>query len=193
MLLHLLSAPRQSPQVFGAPDGSLGVGTDSGCGVAPRPEPASRMRRRGGWRAVAIILALAFCLLGQGEECRVDARFASPSSTLETYWGAMRANDEVTLRECLSEGREDTPFPGMLWFMPPTPRLWLAGFRSLPVTAGRVIVTYDVCFTIPGLVESQSFHTGSELVRERGEWRIVRPLGRASVPQWNSVARPIDS
>jgi len=121
-------------------------------------------------------------LLGQGELCRVDARFVSPSATLTTYWEAMRSGDAEGVWECFVEGRHDLPLPGMLWFLPPIESIELAEFRSLPITAGRVVVTYEVRYVPTGVAEERSFRTGDELVRMRGQWRIARPYGQASVP-----------
>lgn len=134
----------------------------------------------------------ALSLLGQGERCRVDRRFATPSVTLLTYWEAMRANDEGAIGECMLDGPEDQPFAGMLWFMPPSAEIHLDAFRSLPVTGGRVFVTYEVRFRPIGSTDEQLFQTGNELVRRRGEWRIARGLGEASMPEWRSIPRSVD-
>jgi hypothetical protein len=131
-------------------------------------------------------------LLGQGERCLVDARFSSPSATLATYWSALRDGDAGTAGECVLEGTEGQPFPGMLWFMPPTREVRLQAFRSLPVTAGRLYVSYEVRFRPLGAIEEQSFQTGHELVRLHGGWRIARGLGTASLPQWRSIPRAVD-
>ncbi len=99
-------------------------------------------------------------------------------------------SDEVL--ECQSEVRDDLPLPGALWFLPPIDELWLDGYRSLPVTSGRVLVTYEVHYRPTGTGEERMFHTGSELVRVRGEWRIARPIGEASMPEWKPVPGPVD-
>jgi hypothetical protein len=136
---------------------------------------------------------LAFALLGQGERCRVDPRFASPSATLATYWEALRAGDDDLVAACHVTGMRDLPFPGMLWFMPPTREVRLEDFRSLPVSAGRLLVTYVVRYHPEGAGEEQSLPTGHELVRQRGEWRIERSIGEASMPEWRAVRRTVDS
>ncbi len=167
------------------------------CGVTP----ADRSRGDGGTAAsqkrirarhLALVGIAAFALLGQGERCLVDARFSSPSATLATYWSALRDGDAVTAGECVIEGTEGQPFPGMLWFMPPTREVRLQGFHSLPVTAGRLYVSYEVRFRPLGAIEEQSFQTGHELVRLHGGWRIARGLGTASLPQWRSIPRAVD-
>jgi len=143
-------------------------------------------------RHLALVGFAAFTLLGQGERCLVDARFRTPSATLATYWSALRDGDAVAAGECVIEGTEGQPFPGMLWFMPPTREVRLEDFRSLPVTAGRLYVSYEVRFRPLGAIEEQSFQTGHELVRMHGGWRIARGLGTASLPQWHSIPRMVD-
>jgi hypothetical protein len=143
-------------------------------------------------RHLTLVGIVAFALLGQGERCLVDARFSSPSATLATYWSALRDGDAATAGECVLEGTEGQPAPGMLWFMPPTREVRLEDFRSLPVTAGRLYVTYEVRFRPLGAIEEQSFETGHELVRLRSGWRIARGLGTASLPEWHSIPRTVD-
>ena len=149
----------------------------------------SRLR----WREWLSIALVASSLLGLGERCRVDPSLVSPSSTLHRYWEALRTGDEAGVAECLVEVQRDLPFPGMLWFMPPTSELWLDEFRSIPVQSGRVLATYQVHFVPDGSGVVESFRSGSELVRTRGEWRIARPLGEASMPEWRPIRRTVDS
>jgi hypothetical protein len=143
-------------------------------------------------RQLTLVGIAAFALLGQGERCLVDTRFSTPSATLATYWSALRDGDAVTASECVIEGAEGQPFPGMLWFMPPTREVRLEGFHSLPVTAGRLYVSYEVRFRPLGAIEEQSFQTGHELVRLDHGWRIAGGLGTASLPQWRSIPRAVD-
>lgn len=140
-----------------------------------------------------LLLLACGTLLGQGERFRIDDRFRSPSATLVSYWTALHAGDTDGAYECFVEGRNDLPMPGALWFLPPTDDLWLEGFRSLPVTAGRVLVSYEVHYRARGNREERKFRTGNELVRVRGEWRIAGPLGEASMPEWHSTPGPVDS
>lgn len=140
-----------------------------------------------------LVALLAVALLGQGERDHLDPRFRSPSSTLLAYWGALGEGDSQQVLECYAEVRDDLPLPGSLWFLPPTDELWLDGFRSLPVTSGRVLVTYEVHYRPTGSGEERMFQTGNELVRVRGEWRISKPLGEASMPEWKPVPGPVDT
>lgn len=172
-----------SPEDSGTPETPFGVWSTV---TWERGRPP-RMRT---WIAVAF---LAWSLLGAGERCGVDLRLVSPSSTLATYWEGLRAGDEGAAAACLVDGYRALPQAGELWFLPPTARLELFGFRSLPVSSGRVMVTYEVRYLPDGTGEVQSFRTGNELVRERGEWRILRALGEASLPEWKPVRRAVDS
>lgn len=161
----------------------------SGGGAGDVRPVCSRLR----WREWLSIALVASSLLGLGERCRVDPSLVSPSATLHRYWEALRAGDEAGVAECLVQGQRDLPFPGMLWFMPPTSELWLDEFRSIPVQSGRVLATYQVHFVPDGSGVVESFRSGSELVRTRGEWRIARPLGEASMPEWRPIRRTVDS
>lgn len=152
------------------------------------PAPSRRIRT---WQFAVLGLA-AFALLGQGERCQVDPRFGTPSATLTTYWSALRDGDSETVAECVLDDAQGQPFPGMLWFMPPTRELRLGEFRSLPVSSGRLYVTYEVRFRPLGALEEQRFETGHELVRSPGGWHIARGLGEASLPEWQPIPRAVD-
>lgn len=171
----------------------------AGVGITERPEgdATPALVRRGGVsatvRGIVVVAAACLSLLGQGERSRVDPRFVSPSATLTTYWSAMRTGDAMGAWECLVEGRHDLPMPGMLWFLPPTDDLSLDAFHSLPVTHGRILVSYEVRYRPSGTSELRHFRTADELVRMRGEWRIARPLGNASMPAYEPTPRPVDS
>jgi len=182
----------QPAEKLGTPGLSPGVSTSITAIVEEAPVATPPRSRRSEWRRAALILVAALSLLGQGERFRVDPRFRSPSTTLLAYWEALRQGDGDSAYECFVEGRHDLPVPGALWFLPPTDDLWLTGFRSLPVTAGRVMVTYEVHYRPRRVGEERMFKTGSELVRTHGEWRISQPLGEASMPEWKGVPGPID-
>ena len=168
-----------------APVGVCADDRSWGDGVARAP---GRIRV---WHRVALLLA-AWSLLGQGEPCQVDPRFASPSATLATYWSALRDGDPDAASECVLDGAGGQPFPGMLWFMPPTREVRLGEFRSLPVSAGRLYVTYEVRFRPLGAQQEQRFETGHELVRLKDGWHIARGLGVASLPEWQPIPRAVD-
>lgn len=148
--------------------------------------------RRASPRSWLLLVLALVSLLGQGERFEVDRRFRSPSATLVTYWDALRRGDAETAWRCLTEVRRDAPFPGMLWFLPETESFRLDEFRSLPVTAGRVMVTYQVRFRPVGESLEQGFPSGNELVRVRGEWRIARSIGEVSLPEWRPTPRAVD-
>lgn len=174
------------PGTNAPPDGVCPFDRNGGDGCTGVPS-----RRIRTWQCVAVGLA-AFALLGQGERCQVDPRFATPSATLTTYWSALREGDAETVAECVTDDAKGQPFRGMLWFMPPTREVRLGEFRSLPVSAGRLYVTYEVRFRPLGALQEQRFETGHELVRLDGGWHIARGLGEASLPEWQPIPRAVD-
>jgi hypothetical protein len=173
-----------------APAELSGTATPPG-GVERSEVPAAPRRRVPAWLWCGVAL-VAYGLLGQGERATVDVRFASPGAALNTYWEALRASDEVTLAECMLDSNEELPFPGMLWFMPPTERIRLGAFHTLGMTGGRLVVTYEVRLLPTGMTRDLQFQTSNELVRRRGEWRIARGIGSASIPEWRPIPRPVD-
>ena len=140
-----------------------------------------------------MVAVVAVSLLGQGEQSRVDQRFRHPSTTLQTFWEALRAGDADGAWACLMDGRHEVPVPGMVWFLPATDDLWLTGYRSLAVSTDRVMVSYEVHYRDGWSGEERMFRFGNELVRERGEWLIAKPIGEASMPEWRPQDRPVDS
>ena len=182
MQIDRLSLRATDPDLCGASAGVVGV-------VHPEPDGGRVPLLR---RGMLVVVLAALSLLGQGERSRVDPRFISPSATLRTYWEAMRTGDANGAWECMVEGRHQLPRPGMLWFLPATDELTLAEFRSLPVTGGRIIVSYEVRYRPKGSGELHSFRSADELVRMRGEWRIARPIGDVSMPAWRDTPRSVD-
>lgn len=193
-LERLATTPSPRVQDPGTPAPVPGVVTADAppSGEATARAPAGRDAAVRGWQVLLLVLA-CLSLLGQGERSRVDMRFISPSATLHAYWDALRAGDADAARECLVEGHHQRLLPGMLWFLPPTDELTLQDFRSLPVTGGRILVSYEVQYLPTGSDELHSFRTSEELIRTRGEWRIARPVGEVSVPEWTPASRQFDS
>jgi hypothetical protein len=150
------------------------------------------MARRISWRGVCAIALCALSLLGQGERYWIDARLTSPERAIANFWRALRQDDDMGAAECMVEGEHNLPFPGMLWFLPPTKAFKLSNFKSLPIEGGHLLVTYAVRYTPVGLESEQAFVTSFEMVRQRGEWRIVRPVGEASMPEWKPILRAVD-
>jgi len=185
------ATPGSEPLDRAGESATSGVPT-GGPSVAAGPRVARGTSAAGVLGALGLVLG-CFGLLGQGERCLVDARFRSPDATLRTYWQAMRRGDAEIVWACFTEGRDDLPVPGQLWFLPPTERLEIADLHLIPVAPGRVIVTYEVRYVPRGLNELRSFRTGDEMVRAGGEWRISRPIGDASMPDPEPITRPVDS
>jgi hypothetical protein len=160
--------------------------------VVPTAEGVRPAPRGVRWQSVLVAVLASLTLIGQGERTSVDPRFRSPSSTLLTYWESLREGDADATHECFVDERSEQPMPGALWFLPPTDDLWLTAFHSLPVTSKRVMVRYEVHYKPLGSHEERMFTTGSELVRVRGEWRIMQPVGEASMPEWKPEHAPVD-
>ena len=188
---HLASMPHRAAQLSGTTPPSGGV-SESDRPTGNAPQARARPGFAAAWRGTLTVALASLSLLGQGERTRVDPRFVSPSATLRTYWEALRAGDAAGAWDCLVEGRHDLPRPGMLWFLPPTDELTLDGFHSLAVTRGRVLVSYVIRYRTAGTFDVRSFRSADELVRMRGEWRIARPIGEASMPDWQPAPRPVD-
>ena len=205
---------RQTFRFPGTPGSSSGVTPLEGdrprveLELVPRPSvlPALRVtepvsegvadattRRGVALRAWALILFGCVMLLGQGERFQVDARFRTPSRTLETYWGAIRHNDLQTVGECFSEPQESLPFPGMLWFLPPVDALHIRSVHVVSAQSGRLVAAYEVQFVPSGTREQESFVTTTQLVRIGHEWRIVPVDDSAGMPPWKPYRRPVDS
>jgi len=157
------------------------------------PVESAREGTRLGWRGWLAVFAVSCSLLGQGERCRIERTFRAPSTTLQAYWEALRAGDAEGARACFAEGRPDVPMPGSIWFLPSTDDLWLTGYRALPVAPSRVMVSYEVHYRDGRTGDERMFRFGNELVRQRGEWRIAKSIGEASMPEWKPKERPVDS
>ena len=153
-------------------------------GVAPR-----RAFRWRGWMAVS---ALCWSLLGQGEICRVDPRFSTPSATLVTYWESLRDEDLGQVAECFADPATALPRPGTVWFLPPSDRLAVDAVRYSPGERDHVIATYEVRFRPRGSAEELKFVTGSELQRVHGEWRIIGLADDTQWPEWRPISRAVD-
>lgn len=153
--------------------------------IPSRTEPAERASALS-W---LMLVCLSFALLGQGQRCDVDPRFGSPLATIQTYWEALREGDAETASLCIDEGSYTGPYPGSVWFMPPSHDLRVEAAQTLPVRPGRVLVNYEVHYFALGASEEFSFRTGSHLVRARGEWRIVPPFGDVSSQDFRPIHR----
>ena len=152
-----------------------------------RPPEARPKAPPGAWALVFVVCA---SVLGQGERAAVDHRFATAVRTLQTYWAALAADDVDTASECLDEGPYSGPYPGMVWFLPPTRELKLTSFVTLPIQRGRMMVNYEVRYTPLGTNDEQVFETQAQLVQIRGAWRISQPIDAASMPPWRPTERP---
>jgi len=186
------SAPPAPLEVSAPPDPAVPASEEALSGLPTPPSGVETHGERVPWGRLFLVVLAALSLLGQGERYQVDERFSSPSATLRTYWSALQKGDAEDVWECFVEGRNDLPMPGQLWFLPPVSQIRITAFRSLPVTRGRVLVSYEVRYVPVGFTDERSFRTGDELVRMRGAWRIVRPVGAGSLPEIRLPRRPVD-
>ena len=191
MQLDRVPPPTRPNEVSGTAPQAGGV-LEAAAAARPLDLPGRRGKPLS-FRGVLLVLFGMTSLLGQGERFRADPRLTSPSRAIASYWEALRRDDEQGALECTAEGNFDVPYPGMLWFLPPTTDLTLTAFKTLSVTSDRVMVTYVVRYRPVGMAIEQAFVTGCELVRQRGEWRIVAPIGEASMPEWQPTSRSVDS
>ena len=165
------------------------------CGVEgaapPIPQPEGVWGRHPATRRSWLFLGwLLFAVLGQGERFHLDHRFRTFDRTLATYWEALRANDPETLSECMADGTT-MPYPGMVWFLPPSDALHIDEIQALPVERGRMLVRYQVRYQPRGSHGELGFRTSSELVQIHGEWRIAHPIDAASIPEWRPTPGPV--
>ena len=187
MQLDRVPFPRSTPQETGTPAPPGGVGRVA-CSSDDFPSSLAPTKRVSALSCL-MLLILCFAVLGQGQRCEVDPRFGSPGATLLTFWEALRTGDAETASMCFEEGSYSGPYPGTVWFMPPSRDLRLEAVHSLPVRPGRVLVNYEVHYFAIGAAEELSFQTGSHLVEARGEWRIVPPFGSVSLQEWRPIHR----
>jgi hypothetical protein len=171
---------------------SIGVDLDAEASDESRTLGPLGAARHISWRGAWAIALCALSLLGQGERYRIDTRLTSPERAIASFWKALRQDDEVGAAQCMVEGEHKLPFPGMLWFLPPTRDFKLSNFKTVPVEGDHLLVTYLVRYTPVGLESEQAFVTSFEMARQRGEWRIVRPVGEASMPEWKPILRAVD-
>jgi len=193
MQLHRVPPPLHRLSIdLGSQEHSFGVEHPAEASDLSRirstPIAARRITWRGGW----LIALCALSLLGQGERSRIDSRLTSPERTIASFWKSLRQDDEAGAAQCMVEGDHNLPFPGMLWFLPPTRDFKLSNFKLMAIEGNRVLVTYAVRYTPVGLSSEQAFVTTFELARQRGEWRIVRSVGEASMPEWKPILRAVD-
>jgi len=165
----------------------VGVGM-AACPSPDSPSPSPPLAPAGPL-SCALVLLMCVALLGQGQRCIIDPRFNSPIATLRTYWESLQQGDAETASLCIEDGGYTGPYPGSVWFMPPSRNLTLTEVHALPVRRGRVMVNYEVHYFALGAAEELSFKTESQLVEHHGEWRITPPFGEVNAQPWQPIRR----
>lgn len=191
MQLDRVPPARKTPQELGPGTPLVGVEHEAETSESSNRAPQPIGRRIGG-RALWAIALCGLSLLWQGERYRIDTGLTTPQRTVASFWRALRHGDETGAARCMVEGSHGLPFPGMLWFLPPTREFTLSNFQTMPVEGDHLLVTYLVRYTPVGVESEQAFVTSFEMVRQHGEWLIVRPVGEASMPEWKPFPRAVD-
>ena len=155
------------------------------CGVRPYESgPALSVAGR-----VAVLLAMLSCLAFQGERCLVDSALRSPGSAIAAYWEALMNHDVEALWKCAAGPPEDLPFPGMQWGLPATRAFTIDQLRYVPIDENHVTVSYRVRFRPLESRKEQALSVTTDLVRIRGEYRVLNPLAEAGVME--SLLQPL--
>lgn len=182
---------RIPPRIFAFPGTNPDRSGVEPFGSVTLPAAIEAPRRRPRFFSWMAVSAVCWSLLGQGEVYRIDPRFASPSATIHTYWESLRLEDVDQVSQCFADPATAVPRPGTVWFLPPSDRLRIATLRYAPGEDGTVIATYQVRFRPQGTDEEMQFVTGSELIRVRGEWRLIG-LADSEWPDWERTPRAVD-
>jgi len=132
-------------------------------------------------KAWVLLLVGCFTLLGQGERCRIDIRFRTPSSALATYWEALQEHDAEGISECMASDLDPVPFPGMLWFFPETRACRIDSLKLVPLEDDHVMAAYQVRYVPVGSKYVRRLPVVSELVRIEGQWRVTHPVDEQSL------------
>jgi hypothetical protein len=189
MQLHIVPQRLPSLAFPGTPSSPCGVETpDAETRVRVAAAPVCRV----GWRGRVLLALALLSLLGQGERLVIDPLLRAPGSALAAYWEAIQLNDVDRLESCAAQPLSDVPFPGMLWSFPATRACWITDIRFVPIESGRLLASYDVHYRPVGHEEEHTLAVVTELVKLRGEWRIVNPLSEAGLLDGAPPQPPVD-
>jgi len=160
---------------------------------APAGVSADDHARLGATGRVIVVLLLAACLGFQGERCEVDPALRSPGTALATYWEALMNHDVEAIWACAAGPPGDLPYPGMQWGLPATRAFTIENLRFIPIDEDHVSATYKVRFRPRGNREERSLTVVTDLLRIRGEYRVLHPLSEAGVLESRPVPLRVDS
>jgi hypothetical protein len=118
---------------------------------------------------VALVLALT------GERPPTDPRFASPALTVRAFWRAVLEASPGGALECFV-GTGAGPDADRLLRIPALAEMELRAVRVQPLGTGRALVQYQVHYRARGSRRPGAFAAADEVVRVRGQWRILRPV-----------------
>jgi len=143
-------------------------------------------------RAIVVLLVVA-CLGFRGERCEVDPALSSPGTALATYWEALMNHDIEGIWACAAGPPGNLPFPGMQWGLPATRAFTIERLRFIPIDEDHVSATYAVRFRPRGNREERSLSVSTDLLRIRGEYRVLHPLSEAGILESRPVPLRVDS
>lgn len=119
----------------------------------------------------AALLAFGF----GGERPPTDPRFATPESTLRTFWRSVEQGSPEHALECF-EGIGFQRTARLLLRLPSLTSLEIRDVRVEPAGTERVLIRYQVRYRLRGADQTHAFRSADELLRVRGQWRIQRPM-----------------
>jgi hypothetical protein len=140
--------------------------------------------RRSSLLLAAAVVALVLGLTG--ERPPTDPRFASPALTVRAFWRAVLEESPGEALECFV-GTGGGANASRLVLLPALTAMELRAVQVKSLGTGRALVQYQVHYRARGSRQGGAFAAADEVVRVRGEWRILRPLqpqpGQARPPQ----------
>lgn len=109
-----------------------------------------------------------------GEKPPTDPRFTSPALTVRAFWRAVLEESPDAALECFV-GPGAGSGAGRLR-LPALDAMELRAVRVKALGTGRALVQYQVHYRARGARHGGAFAAADEVVRVRGQWRILRPM-----------------
>jgi hypothetical protein len=122
------------------------------------------------------VLGVFFTLTG--ERPPTDPRFSSPAFAVRAFWQAVLEESPAEALECFA-GAGGDPDAARRLRIPPLAAMELRALQVKTLGTGRAVVQYQVHYRTRGSRQAGAFAAADEVVRVRGQWRILRPLAPA--------------
>ena len=126
-------------------------------------------------RTLLLGAVLGILLALTGERPPSDPRFSSPAFAVRAFWQAVLDESPAEALECFA-GAGGGPDATRLLRIPPLAAMELRALQVRSVGTGRAVVQYQVHYRTRGSRQAGAFAAADEVVRVRGQWRILRPL-----------------